>query len=133
MGRKGAYKDQNHPSVPPATPGVASKPSSSKPSSHDSNKSILQVKKSANPDQTNWDSFEYFVHLTQAVAKRLSLQIAKTHQVILLNYAIFQLEARLTSLTASYSQMILGMTSKDEVLGNAKKTHQIRERAIGIY
>ena len=37
LGRKGAYKDQNHPSVPPATPGVASKPSSSKPSSHDSN------------------------------------------------------------------------------------------------
>ena len=37
LGRKGAYKDQNHPSVPPATPGVTSKPSSSKPSSYDLN------------------------------------------------------------------------------------------------
>ena len=55
------------------------------------------------------------------------------HQGILLNYGIFQLETRLTSLTASYSQMLLGISTKDEVLENAKKTHQIREKVLEAY
>ena len=36
LGRQGVYKDQNHPYVPLATPGVASKTSSSKLSSYES-------------------------------------------------------------------------------------------------
>jgi len=59
--------------------------------------------KAANPDQPTWDSFQYFLHLTQVISKALFLNITKLHQGILLNYSTFQLEAGLTSLTASYS------------------------------
>ena len=55
------------------------------------------------------------------------------HQGILLNYSTFQLEARLTSLTASYSQMLLGLSSKDEVMENAKRTHDIRQQVLEAY
>ena len=79
---------------------------------HDSNKNILQIMKAANPNQPTWDSFQYFVHLTHAIAKALTLNITKMNQGILLNYGTFQLETRLTSLTASYSQMLLGISTK---------------------
>ena len=68
--------------------------------------------KSANPDQTSWDSLQFFIHLSQAVAKALILQISKTHHGILLNYAVFQLETRIISLQASYNQMLLGILVK---------------------
>ena len=100
---------------------------------HDSNKNILQIMKAANPNQPSWDSFQYFVHLTQAIAKALTLNITKMHQGILLNYGTFQLEARLTSLTASYSQMLLGLSTKDEVMENAKRTHDIRQQVLEAY
>ena len=87
---------------------------------HNSNKSILQVMKAANPNQASWDSLQYFIHLSQAVAKALILQISMMHHGILLNYAVFQLEARLTRIQVSYSQMLLGITTKEAVLGNAK-------------
>ena len=40
---------------------------------HDSNKDIIQIMKAANPDQPTWDSFQYFVHLTQVIFKALFL------------------------------------------------------------
>ena len=100
---------------------------------HDSNKNILQIMKAANPNQPTWDSFQYFVHLTQAIAKALTLNITKMHQGILLNYGTFQLETRLTSLTASYSQMLLGISTKEEAMENAKTTHKIREKVLEAY
>ena len=93
---------------------------------HDSNKPILQVMKTANPDQPTWDPLTYFQNLCQAVTKDLILQIMKTHLDILLHYSIFQLEARLTSLQANISQMLLGLKSKED----AKKTHKLRENAL---
>ena len=89
--------------------------------------------KSANLEVIDWDSFQYFACLAQHIAKALILQITKVHQGILLHYGIFQVEARITSLQASYSQMLLGITMKDQVLENAKKTHLIREKAIETY
>merc|ERR1712215_478213 len=58
---------------------------------HDSNKEILQIMRTANPDQQSWDSFQYFVHLTQVVTKALLLNITKLHRGILLSYGTFRL------------------------------------------
>ena len=100
---------------------------------HDSNKSILQVMMTANPDQPTWDPLTYFQNLCQAVSKALILQITKTHLGILLHYSIFQLEARLTSLQANISQMLLGLKSKEDVLEYAKTNHKLRENALQAY
>ena len=89
--------------------------------------------RTANPDQQSWDSFQYFVHLTQVVTKALLLNITKLHQGILLNYGIFRLEAGLTSLTASYSQMLLGLATKEMVMEEARRVHEIRENVLISY
>ena len=100
---------------------------------HDSNKAIIEIMKQANPDQPTWDSLAYFIHLTQVISKALLLNITKLHQGILLNYNTFQLEAGLTSLTASHSQMLLGLATKDAVMVEARRTYQIRENVITAY
>ena len=86
--------------------------------------------RTANPDQQSWDSFQYFVHLTQVITKALLLNITKLHQGILLNYGIFRLEAGLTSLTASYSQTLLGLATKEMVMEEARRIHEIRENVL---
>ena len=89
--------------------------------------------KQTNPNQPTWDSLAYFIHLTQVISRTLFLNITKLHQGILLNYQTFQLEAGLISLTDSYSQMLLGLATKDVVMEEARRTHQIRENVITAY
>ena len=101
--------------------------------SHDNHKDILQTMKDANPDVTTWDGFQYFVKLAIHVAGALVLQITKVHLGIQLHYDVFQLETRITSLQVSSSQMLLGLTSKDLVLENAKKIHLLRDKALESY
>ena len=67
------------------------------------------------------------------MAEALVLQITKVHLGIQLHYDVFQLETRITSLQVSSSQMLLGLTSKDLVLENAKKIHLLRDKALESY
>ena len=84
--------------------------------------------KRANPTQeANWTSFEYFVNLSRAVSKTLFLSIAKMHSGIILNYKTFLLEAGLIALSGTYSQMVLGLASKEDAMNHARKLHQLRE------
>ena len=100
---------------------------------HDNHKDILQTMKSANPDVTTWDSFQYFVKLATHVAEGLVLQITKVHYGILLHYDVFLLETHITGLQVSLSQMLLGLTSKDQVLDNAKQIHLLRDKVLDTY
>ena len=84
--------------------------------------------KRANPTQeTHWSSFDYFVNLSKVISKTLFLSIAKKHSGILLNYQTFIFEAGLISLAGTYSQMVLGLTSKENAMDHARKLHQLRE------
>ena len=91
--------------------------------SHDNHKYIVQTMKDANPYVTTLDGFQYFTKLAIHVAEALVLQITKVHLGIQLHYDVFQLETRITSLQVSSSQMLFGLTSKDQVLDNAKKRY----------
>ena len=95
---------------------------------HDSHQAILDIMKRANPGQeTHRSSFDYFVSLSKVISKTLFLSIAKMHSGILLNYQTFIFEAGLISLAGTYSQMVLGMTSKEDAIDHARKLHQLRE------
>ena len=96
-------------------------------------KDLLQTMKSANPDITTWDNFQYFVKLASHVAEGLTLQISKIHYGILLYYDVFLLETRITGLQVSSSQMLLCLTSKDQVLENAKQIHKLRDKLLNTY
>ena len=101
--------------------------------SHDNHTDLLQTMKSTNPDITTWDNFQYFVKLASHVAEGLTLQISKIHYGILLYYDVFLLETRITGLQVSSSQMLLGLTSKDQVLENAKQIHKLRDKLLNTY
>ena len=94
---------------------------------HDSHKDILDIMKRANPNETSWTSLDYFINLSKVISKTLFLSIAKLHSGILLNYQTFIFEAGLISLAGTYSQMVLGLTSKENAMEQARKLHQARE------
>ena len=100
---------------------------------HDRHKAIVDIMKQANPNETSWDSLAFFIHLSQVISRTLFLNITKLHQGILLNYQTFQFEAGLISLTGSYSQMVLGLATKDTVMEEARRMHQIRENVKTAY
>ena len=100
---------------------------------HDSHKDIMDIMRRANPTETSWDSLDYFINLSKVISRTLFLSIAKLHQGILLNYQTFIFEAGLISLTGSYSQMVLGLASKENVMEEARKLHQMRENVKTAY
>merc|ERR1711888_371760 len=75
----------------------------------------------------------YFINLSKVISRTLFLSIAKLHQGILLNYQTFQFEAGLISLTGSYSQMVLSLDTKDNVMEEARRLHQMRENVKIAY
>ena len=99
----------------------------------DRHKPILDIMRRANPNEASWDSLEYFINLSKVISRTIFLSIAKLHQGILLNYQTFIFEAGLISLTGSYSQMVLGLATKDKVMEEARKLHQMRENVKTAY
>ena len=95
-------------------------------------KPIFDIMKLANPNDTG-DSLDHFISLTKVISKALFLSIAKLHQGIVLNYQTFILEAGLISLNGSYSQLVLGLSSKEQVMQEARDLHQIRENMKQAY
>ena len=88
--------------------------------------------KLANPNDTG-DSLDQFIALSKVISKALFLSIAKLHQGIVLNYQTFVLEAGIIGLNASYSQLVLGLSGKEEVLQEARNLHQIRQNMMQAY
>ena len=99
----------------------------------DIHKPICDIMRRANPNEPTWDSLDYFINLAKVISRAIFLSIAKLHQGIVLNYQTFIFEAGLISLTGSYSQMVLGLASKDQVMEEARNLHQMRENVKNAY
>ena len=95
-------------------------------------KAICDIMKLANPTDTR-DPLDQFIALSKVISKALFLSIAKLHQGIVLNYQIFVLEAGIIGLNASYSQLVLGISGKEEVLQEARDLHQICQNMMQAY
>ena len=99
----------------------------------DIHKPICDIMRRANPNESTWDSLDYFINLAKVISRAIFLSIAKLHQGIVLNYQTFIFEAGLISLTGSYSQMVLGLATKDTVMEEARHLHQMRKNVKTAY
>ena len=61
------------------------------------------------------------------ISKSLVILVVKTHQAIVLHYHAFRLEAGTLSLQSSYNELLLGLSSKDVVMAQAREMHEIRK------
>ena len=92
----------------------------------DEYKELRKIMDDANPADQR-ESLDKFISLTQMISKSLFILIAKIHQAIVLHYQAFRLEAGTLSLQSSYNELLLGLSSKDLVMAQAREMHEVRK------